>query len=793
MIVYSKTKAEFVADVDANRIGDEILASFERTLHRRPSPSEIESWGNSMQFMARRVDLPDLPDDAGVAIEFTVPLTNRRVDFILTGITDDGRDVAVIVELKQWSEVAVTKLDAIVRTALGRRLVDVAHPSYQAWTYAALIEHYNETVRDERIELRACAYLHNLRSPHVINDPRYADHVARAPSFIASDAERFSNFLKRYVRHGDRNRVMYRIEHGRLRPSKSLADVLRELLDGQPEFVLVDEQKLAFETALGLADEAEANKRVLIVRGGPGTGKSVVAINLLVALTERKKVVQYVSRNAAPRAVYAEMLRGHRRKSEIDALFRGSGAFVDVSSGFFDVLVVDEAHRLNEKSGFYGNQGEHQVKELINASKLSVFFLDEDQRVTLRDVGTGGAIREWAAELGAHVDELELPSQFRCNGSDGYLAFLDDALGIRKTANPDIRAEDFDFRVFDDPVELWERIRRLNASRNKARMVAGYCWNWQSKRDARAMDIVIPEHGFEAQWNLTEDGSLWIMADESVEQIGCIHTCQGLELDYVGVIIGPDLIVRDGQLTTDGHARARQDQSIKGFKGWFRKDPQAAAAEVDRIIRNTYRTLMTRGQKGCYIFCTDPETNAYFRSRILEEVMALPPQLSLRHPFQTISEAEVRPFENALPLYDMKVAAGAFGSERLSDDCEWVAIPEFVRPSPDLFIAQVIGESMNRRIPSGAWCLFRRNPGGTRNGKIVVARHRTIMDVDTGESFTVKRYGSEKLLDDDGNLVSTRIVLSPESNAAGYRPIVLEPEADEEIEVVAEFVSVLPD
>src|SRR5690606_15519603 len=199
---------------------------------------------------------------------------------------------------------------------------------------------------------------------------------------------------------------------------------------------------------------------------------------------------------------------------------------------FFGVLLVDEAHRLNEKSGLYSNLGEHQVKEIIYSSKLSVFFIDEAQRVTLKDIGSIEEIKNQAEKAGAEVRLLGLESQFRCNGSDGYLAFVDNVLQIRETANQDIQEVDYEFQVLDSPNALRELIFRKNREANRARMVAGYCWDWVSKkRQPQAHDIVIPEHGFSAQWNLDSDSGLWSIADGSVEQIGCIHTVQGLEMD----------------------------------------------------------------------------------------------------------------------------------------------------------------------------------------------------------------------------------------------------------------------
>ncbi len=570
-----------------------------------------------MQYMNAALQLADTPSDAGVAIEYRVPLTSKRVDFILTGTNEHGEDTAVIVELKQWSKAELTDKDAIVRTWLGKGHQEVTHPSYQAWTYASLINDYNVAVQDGDIKLVACAYLHNMVSGDAINDDRYRQHIDRAPTFIRPDAKRLAAFLKQHVRRGDRNRLMYRIDNGRLRPSKSLSDELVSLMQGNREFLLIDDQKLVYETALTLFDACvdDGRRRVLIVRGGPGTGKTVVAINLLVELTRRERLVQYVSRNAAPRAVYAAKLKGTMTKTRIDNLFKGSGGYVNAAPSGMDALIVDEAHRLNEKSGLYGNLGENQIDELISAARFSVFFVDDAQRVTLKDIGESAEIRRRATALKSVVTEQDLASQFRCDGSDGYLAWLDDVLQLRETANDELSPSDYEFVVHDSPNELRDRIRALNVAKNRARMVAGYCWDWKGKKDPEIADIVYPAHNFEARWNLDRDGSLWIMQPDSVEEIGCIHTCQGLEVDHVGVLIGPDLLLRNGQVMTDGLARSSQDRSIRGYKTWLKMDPKSAKAAVDQVIRNTYRTLMSRGLKSCSVYSDDAETREWFRDR----------------------------------------------------------------------------------------------------------------------------------------------------------------------------------
>jgi DUF2075 family protein len=614
MIVYSASRAEFTQDVFSNQVEQKIVGAFRLRLGRRAPQAEVESWKNSMQFMNNVLLAANVPEDAGVAIEYQVPLTSKRVDFILSGADTEGCDTAVIIELKQWSDVTTTAKDAIVETFVGGAVREVTHPSYQAWTYAALIRDFNADVQDGGIELRPCAYLHNCVDGSTVKSEFYQEHIDRAPVFIRDDVRELSEFLRRYVKYGDTSRVLYKIDHGRLRPSKNLADYLLSLLQGNREFEMIDDQKVVYEAALSLAERAKGGgKQVLLVEGGPGTGKSVVAINLLIELTHRQFVSHYVSRNAAPRAVYQSKLTGSFSKSHITNLFKGSGTYVDTSPNTMDVLVVDEAHRLNEKSGFYQNLGENQIKEIIRAAKCSIFFLDQDQRVTFKDIGDRGEIRRWALEAGADLTEMKLESQFRCNGSDGYLSWVNHALQIEETANPTLAGIDYDFRVFDDPNDLRQTIVELNRDSNKARMVAGYCWDWKGKKNPEIEDVVIPKFSFSMRWNLDKDGPLWLVSPESVAEIGCIHTCQGLELDYIGVIIGEDLIIRDGQVVTDGSKRSSQDRSIHGFKPMLKSDPKRAKAIADRIIKNTYRTLMTRGQKGCYLFCVDPETNAYFK------------------------------------------------------------------------------------------------------------------------------------------------------------------------------------
>lgn len=644
MIIYQASKRQFLHHALRDDIEEVVTRHFRSATGHGVSPAEVRAWKHSLLEMAKVLGDEEIPEDAGVAIEYQLPQSSKRIDFVITGEDAEARSKVVIVELKQWSESRRSEKDAIVwaRRGGGAGEIEGPHPSYQAWSYAAYLEDFNAAVQDGAMALQPCAYLHNHPRDGEIDHPHYREHLTRAPLFLARERAKLQAFIREHVRHGDRKGALYAIENGRIRPSKMLIDSVAGLLQGKPEFVLIDDQKVVHETILQVDAQAAQRKQVVIVQGGPGTGKSVVAINLLGALIGRGRNARYVSKNAAPRAVYEAKLAGTFTKTRISNLFSGSGAFVNDETDTYDTLIVDEAHRLNEKSGLYRNLGDNQVKELVRSARCTVFFVDDDQRVTLLDIGHTDELRRHARELGAEVTELELCSQFRCSGSDSYLAWLDHTLDIRETANPTLDTGEYDFRVFDNPSELHALIDLKNRANNRSRVVAGYCWKWPSKKDPQAWDIELPVFG--------------------------------------------------------------------------------------------------------YVYCTDAALAAYLRSRlraapatgtaeIPDEVSpAIASAPSNVVPLRRVSKEERAGGVAAVPVIDLRLAAGAFSATQWLDETaeDWVALPDWVRPQPGLFVAQVAGESMNRRIPNGSWCLFRANPAGTREGKVVVVQHRSIADPETG-------------------------------------------------------------
>ncbi len=316
----------------------------------------------------------------------------------------------------------------MVQTYTGNAMRQVVHPSYQAWSYAMLISDYNASVQEGMVSIFPCAYLHNYRrrKQDPIDARQYEPYLEDAPAFTRGEVTKLRDFIKKSIRTGDNKELIYKIDSGRIKPSKSLQDSIAKMLEGNREFIMLDEQKVVYEEILNEArcSAKDGKKRVLIVKGGPGTGKSVVAVNLLAKLTKEDQFCQYVSKNAAPRNVYRKKLKGSIRKSSVDNMFKGSGIYTETQNNMIDTILVDEAHRLNAKSGMFHNMGENQIKEIIHSAKCSVFFIDERQRVTLKDIGRIGEIRKWAEQEKAQITEMELLSQFRCNGSDGYLAWL---------------------------------------------------------------------------------------------------------------------------------------------------------------------------------------------------------------------------------------------------------------------------------------------------------------------------------------------------------------------------------
>lgn len=623
MIVYSANKYLFVQDVRTGVIATKILDMLRKKGLSGGQEREFESWHNSMKFMRDIVDDSEIDNDVQIAIEYNIPQTSKRVDFIIIGADAKDKENIVIVELKQWSRAEVVDDDMhfSVRTYVANDKRIVCHPSYQAYSYSRFLNNYSQSIHERNIHLIPCAYLHNYLPAYkqALSADIYKEWYTTAPFFIMDEVQQFNAFIKKYVTrksaHGD---LLYQIENGRIRPTKSLQDALATMVRGTPVFDLLDEQAVCFDMCVRTMLQClkDQKKRTILIQGGPGTGKSVLAVNLLMHFITSTCNAAYVTKNSAPRQAFLSILSQNKAENiaEISQLFRSPFGLSQVSSNSYDCLIVDEAHRLVRK--MYGDwHGENQVKECIDASLLTVFMLDEDQAVTTKDIGSVQEITKWCMELGSTIvmrDETKLTSQFRCNGSDAYIQFIDNLLQRNQESLPIPLSElNYDFQVFDDASTMRDALREKNAISNKARIVAGYCYDWDVKNHRGDVDIELPG-GFQARWNLAND-KIWAINPRSFEEVGCIHTAQGLEFDYVGVLIGKDLTYDrpSRRVVTDKTAISRDDNS-SGIR-------TANDADARRLILNTYKTLLTRGQKGCYVYCEDEALREYFKEMIAQE------------------------------------------------------------------------------------------------------------------------------------------------------------------------------
>lgn len=617
MIIYKNDVEGFRNAVDNNAIVSDIEKGFLEKFGRKVNSNEKRSWNNSLRFMETALRKADVPGDCGVLVEYNIPSTSKRIDFIVTGHNEKDEANFVIVELKQWESAHATNKEELVATYVGGAVRDVPHPSYQAYSYKKYITDMNEAVYTRNIQSYSCSYLHNYekREPEPLLSVQYSEIIEDTPIFFSRDVNRLQAFIRKYVGKGKGKEILYQIENGKIRPSKKFVEYITSMFQGNQVYTLLDEQQVAYANIIEHALNAEG-KKTIIVNGGPGTGKSVVAMNAFVRLLNEDMNIQFIAPNASFKEALISSLSGSRKytKKRLNAIFSGSGKYYNALDDEFDMLIVDEAHRLKGK-GTYMYKGESQVEDMIRSSKCNVFFIDDFQRIRPNDEGTVEKIIEVADKYGSEVVKVDLVAQFRCAGAEGFLNWVEHTLGISDTANFDgWDKETFDFKIVDTPNDLKSIIDMKTEQGFKARLLAGYAWNWTSEKEgnsnAEIHDIVMDEYNFSMPWNSRNNSYSWAVDPDKAGQIGCIHTSQGLEFDYVGVIIGNDL--KYDPVSMQVFASYDDYKDSAGKKGLKNKP-----MELTSYIKNIYRVLLSRGMKGCYVFCQDKNLREYLQSRLL--------------------------------------------------------------------------------------------------------------------------------------------------------------------------------
>lgn len=598
--------------------------------------SQIRAWENSLPAVANVLDRCDIDENVRVAVEYKIRQTRDRIDMIIYGADADNQKNVIIIELKQWSSVDNSNKRHHVVANVGGSMDDHWHPSYQAYNYANLMANFNEYIQNNGIKLTACSYLHNMKDDYsmLLDNLDLYPLVEDAPVFLKNDEERLAEFITKYVKYGERD-ILYNIENSKIVPSKHLSEMLKSSLEGNDFFSYDEAQANAVAEIEKVVNDAlyYNEKKCIIIKGGPGTGKSVVALNALGRLIsgkdgERRNAV-YLTVNAAPKRLYSEeLISNDYTKKALKNLFKYPSIFKDSGENDFDCVFVDEAHRMFEyKTGIGVKKGINLFERMIKAARVCVFFIDEDQAVTSIDYATIERIKETCLKLHVRVienPELELTSQFRVLGGEDYISFIKSFLGYNDEHRKYRIDSHYEFKVFDSAAEMMNAIKEKDElfkdgdKSGKCRLVAGYTYEWNSKeqfRDSDIYDICLDSDSFKAKWNLQckavgSDYS-WLNDPLSVEEVGCIHTCQGLDLNYCGVIIGKDLIYDGEKLAFNKDANAKTDLS-SGIR-------KAEDELAEKLIRNTYNVLLTRGMCGTYVYCEDKGLSEYLKSLLINE------------------------------------------------------------------------------------------------------------------------------------------------------------------------------
>ncbi len=623
MQLYAGTSRDFISDATRNGIARKLEGAFLDAFHYRPAPQEVQSWQNSLFRMAFVLQEGKFLDH-GVLLEYQLPLSSRRLDCMVTGRNAGGQAYSVIVELKQWSDVEESNADDCVTTWVAGSMRDILHPSRQVGQYEEYLRDMHSVFISGEVGLRSCAFLHNLTySPtNEIYSSRHAHALKLYPAFSGDQQDQLIAYMGDHLGAGGGEEVLGEVIKSKFAPSKKLLDHTAKVVQDQKAYVLLDSQQVVFAKVLAEAREgakvSRLKKTVVLVHGGPGTGKSVIALHLLGRLSAEGLSVMHLTGSKA----FTENMRkvvGNRAAAQFG--YFNINKRGDLPPNQFAALVMDEAHRIRKDSRDRFTpateaSGLPQIDELVSIARVSVFFIDDRQVVRPMEVGSSELIHDAATRAGANILEYELESQFRCSGSDGFINWVDNTLDIQRTANVLWKTDDpYEFRVFGSVQELEEKIREKASEGGSSRLVAGFCWPWSNPKPDGTLVADVEVGDWSMPWNAKPDAgrlakgipksNFWASDSTGLEQVGCIYTAQGFEFDYVGIVFGPDLRYDWDKNEWIGDKTNSFDSVVKRSGDQF----------VD-LVKNTYRVLFTRGIKGCYVHFMDEGTRRFFQSRM---------------------------------------------------------------------------------------------------------------------------------------------------------------------------------
>lgn len=585
---------------------------------RKPSASEYRSWERSIPALHADLVAAGL-HDVEMLFEYQLPLTSKRADVVLVGQhPKTGGPSYLVVELKQWSHAErFEDSDSLIRIEqYGQR--PVSHPALQVRDYCDYMLGFTTVLADQPQSLAGVAYLHNATDSAVEDLYRLPGDLLGSV-YTGQRRGEFQDFLKSRFAPGVSGAAYAdHLLSSRIAPSRQLLAVAAEEVQHREMFVLLDEQRDAYNFVLHAVERARRSntKTAVIVSGGPGSGKSVIALSLLGELSRQGRSVLHATGSRS----FTQTLRkvAGKRAPKVQKMFQYFNSFAASSPNELDALILDEAHRIRETSASRWTRAEHrtgkpQVEELLAAARVPVFLLDEFQVVRPGEQGTVQDIERHAANHGIGVVKIDLDAQFRCGGSEEYVLWVKRLLGLEPGGPIEwIGDPHFDVEVVDSPYEMEAYLATKLEDGYSARIAAGYCWPWSDPRPDGTLVPDVRIGDWSKPWNLKGDRSvggapaaaLWATDPAGFDQVGCVYTAQGFEYDYSGVILGPDFVWRDDRWVALRAANKDPD---------FKNRTKVSDADFDRLVRNVYKVLLTRGMRGVALYSTDRQTQEHLR------------------------------------------------------------------------------------------------------------------------------------------------------------------------------------
>ncbi|MGA4544411.1 DUF2075 domain-containing protein [Uniformispora flossi] len=610
--------------------------------------NEQASWENSLPALAKILVRADRAD-VEIYIEVDVPHFSGQADAVLHGVHPQTSKASfVVVELKQWTDVTLDgPRSALCRVPHYRR--PKPHPVAQVRKYVHRYLAYHPDIAEDPDGIVGIAYLHNAG--------------AKDAAAIASQPEDLSGMLytadtedllvealaRRFAPQSATHVADDPFSSVELRTPRPQSAVLAGVLAGEEQFELLGDQNLAYGAVMKAVNSARmtGGRHAVVVTGGPGTGKTAIAIQAVADLLADDAKVKYATGSSALLDAIRKVSITGRELTRRRAPFVSLRAFAEAAPGALDVIICDEAHRISEvsKTAWWTSpSGKSQLAELMDAAPVTVFLLDAYQTVRADEIGTNKYICETALARGMTLWTVDLHHQFRCSGSLEYVEWTHRLLGLDEhhSAGP-WSGRGMQVQVVDRPEDMDAVLAKERQRGASTRIAAGFCWPWTKMWvDGKPVDDIVignwrrPWNTYKAsQGDPFPPAPLWAVDDRGTGQIGCIYTAQGLEYDWAGVIIGEDLVWRDGRWLTDPG------------KCSDRKAPKRDPLLFERYVKHVYKVLLTRGRLGTVIYACDEETRAHLKKLISRETV---------QPSRAVGDKHNRTAESAQGLH---LATGA--------------------------------------------------------------------------------------------------------------------------------------